>query len=106
MAATITQTSLDSTIAALRGGLTCIPLQAAVQMLNQWQDQLAGTELSSQLGNLKTSLMEGNAEGTLARLLSTIGKQATEAADGADEATAAKLKQLGHLLSQMGQSFD
>lgn len=104
--AIITRTDLDSTIAALQGGLTCISWETAGTTLDYWQDQLAGTELAQHLGELKTTLREGNVEGSLTRLLVAIGKATTEAADHETGDTAVKLNQLGHLLSEMGRSFD
>lgn len=104
--AIITRPDLDSTIAALQGGLTCISWETAGTTLDYWQEQLAGTELAQHLAELKTALREGNAEGSLTRLLLAIGKATTDAANREAGDTAAKLEQLGHLLSRMGQSFD
>jgi hypothetical protein len=100
------QADLDTTIAALQKGLTAIPADQAVTVIDSWQQQLQGNEIAEKLGELKTALTSGTSNGTsLAGILADIGKGTTKAAESADPSAAAQVKQLGELLSQAASSL-
>ena len=98
--------TVDETIAALQGGLTSIPVDAAVANIEGWETQLSGSDnpalqnIGSQLGELSTALqadtIDSNAVG---QLLCNIGDETTAVA-GDD----AQLAELGNLLTQAGVS--
>lgn len=104
MADTTQSVDLDSTIAALQGGLTSVPPEAAVSVIESWQQQLQGTEIAETLGQLKLALTGGGG-GTVASILSDLGSQTAAAAGSASGEPASKLQQLGQLLSQAGDSI-
>ncbi len=102
-----TQTvDLDSTIAALQGGITSLPPEAAVGAIEGWQSQLQGTEIAETLGQLKMAL-EGSGTGgsSIGGLLSDLGSQTTTSAGTVTGDAMSKLQQLGQLLSQAGSSL-
>ncbi|KAM3090136.1 hypothetical protein ACKFKG_30715 [Phormidesmis sp. 146-35] len=100
-----TQTvDLDSTIAALQGGLTSLPPEAAVGAIESWQQQLQGTEIAETLGELKQALTAGGGA-SISEILADLGSQTSSAAGSASGDAASKLQQLGQLLSQAGSSI-
>ena len=55
----MSQVDIDTTIAALQKGLTAIPTDQAVSVIDSWQQQLQGNPLAEQLGELKAALSSG-----------------------------------------------
>ncbi|WP_287128066.1 hypothetical protein [Candidatus Cyanaurora vandensis] len=102
-----TQTAdLDMTIAALQQGLTSVPVDQAIALIESWQQQLQGMDIAEDLGQLKAALMgSGDAGMSVSAILTDLGEDTTETAAGAPSDVAAKLRQLGELLSQSGQSL-
>ncbi len=99
--------TVDETIAALQGGVTAIPAEAAVANIEGWQAQLEGSddpavqELASQLGELSTALQADTLDGAaIGGLLVSLG-EGTIAAAGGD----AGLTELGGLLTEAGSSL-
>ena len=104
--ADMTQTvDLDSTIAALQSGLTSVPPEAAVSVIESWQSQLEGTEIAETLGELKTALSGGSGSTSIGEILSDLGAQTAAAASTTSGEPMSKLQQLGQLLSQAGSSL-
>lgn len=101
------QVDIDTTIAALQKGLTSIPADQAIAVIESWQQQLQGNDLAEDLGELKAALTSGTSSKgmSLAEILADIGEDTTEAAKSADSSVAAKVKQLGELLSQAATSL-
>ncbi|MBW4700193.1 MAG: hypothetical protein KME03_20275 [Aphanocapsa lilacina HA4352-LM1] len=98
--------NLDLTIAALQKGLTAIPPEQAVAVIDTWQQQLQGTDLAEDLGQLKTALTSGDVTGeSLKAILTDLGEDTGEVAADADGAVATKLQQLSKLLTQAGGSL-
>lgn len=101
-----TQTAdLDSTIAALQGGLTSLPPEAAVSNIESWQHQLQGTEIAETLGKLKVALTGGGGGESIGKILAELGSQTSAAGGSAAGDAASKLNQLGQALSQAGGSI-
>lgn len=105
MSDTSISSDLDQTIAALQGGLTSIPPAAAVAVIESWQQKLQGTDLADDLSQLKAALSGGSGSASVSSLLSDLGEDTTETASSASGEIAAKLQQLGKLLSQAGSSL-
>jgi hypothetical protein len=101
------QVDIDTTIAALQKGLTAIPTDQAIAVIDGWQQQLQGNDIAEKLGELKSALSSGTTSKgmSLAEILADIGKNTTEAASSADPGAAEKVKQLGELLSQAASSL-
>lgn len=104
MADSIRTIDVDSTIAALQQGLTSIPTAEAIAVIESWQQQLEGSDLAEDLGELKQALQSGDSA-TIAELLVDIGEDTSESAASATGDVAMKVEQLGELLSQAGQSL-
>ena len=100
------QVDIDSTIAALKQGLTAIPADQAVAVIEGWQQQL-GDPLAKDLGELKAALSSGKTSSgkSLAEVLAGIGQMTTDASASADPAAAAKVKELGELLTKAASSL-
>jgi hypothetical protein len=67
---------LNSTISALKGGLTALPAEAAVANIDSWHSQLkdAAPEVAATLAELKTALTSGSASGSsIGALLTKLG---------------------------------
>ena len=99
------QVDIDTTIAALKQGLTAIPADQAVTVIEGWQQQLQGNPLADTLGELKAALSGTSSGMSLSEILATLGEGTTESAASADPGAAAKVKQLGELLSQAASSL-
>jgi hypothetical protein len=101
------QADIDTTIAALQKGLTAIPTDQAIAVIDSWQQQLQGNDIAEDLGELKAALTSGTTSKgmSLAEILADIGQDTSEAAESADPSTVAKVKQLGALLSQAASSL-
>ncbi|MBD1858865.1 MULTISPECIES: hypothetical protein [Leptolyngbya] len=104
MADSLRTIDVDTTIAALQQGLTAIPVEQAIAVIESWQQQLQGTDLAEDLGDLKQALTDGDTS-TIAQILSDLGEDTSEAASEATGDVAVKVEQLGELLSQAGQSL-
>lgn len=99
---------LDSTISALKGGLTSIPPEAAVANIESWQQQVQGAapELASALGKLKSALTGGTATPeSLSQLLAEIGSQTSAAGASTGGAAGSQLQELGKMLTETGASL-
>ena len=96
---------VDSTIAALKGGLTSIPAETAVAVIDSWKQQLQGNPIAQDLDKLKQALTSGD-KAAISKTLAEVGKNTTQAAGSASGDAATKIKQLGELLSQAGSSLN
>ncbi|HTL89299.1 MAG TPA: hypothetical protein VL134_07850, partial [Leptolyngbya sp.] len=73
-------------------------------VIDSWQQQLQGTDLAEDLGDLKAALTQGDVH-SISQILSDLGEDTSEAAAEATGDVAVKVEQLGELLSQAGQSL-
>ncbi|BAU09810.1 hypothetical protein LEP3755_02850 [Leptolyngbya sp. NIES-3755] len=104
MADSVRTIDVDTTIAALQQGLTSIPVEQAIAVIESWQQQLQGTDLAEDLGDLKAALQQGDAS-MISQILIDLGEDTSEAAADATGDVAVKVEQLGELLSQAGESL-
>lgn len=95
---------VDSTIAALQQGLTAIPIDDAMMIIDSWQQQLQGTDLAEDLGDLKRALQSGDTS-AIAQIMSDLGEDTADSAADATGDIAMKVEQLGEMLSSAGQSL-
>ncbi len=99
---------LNSTISALKGGLTALPAEAAVANIESWQSQLkdAAPEVASTLGELKTALTSGSASGSsIGALLTKLGGQASGAGTSTGGDAGSQMEALGKMLTEAGKSL-
>ena len=100
---------LNTTIGALKSGVTNIPPQAAVTNIDGWIAQLQASnnpeleQIADNLQQLRDMLSSGNLDGqVIGQLLTMLGGQTTSAAASADPGVQGQLQELGRLLSQAG----
>ncbi|MBD1843422.1 hypothetical protein H6F89_08435 [Cyanobacteria bacterium FACHB-63] len=107
--ATSSATDIDQVISALKGGLTSVPADTAVQVIDGFEQQVRGlgaTEIANNLVKLKSLLTSGGgSQQEIGQTLSQLGSQTSAAASGADSELTGKLQELGQLLSNAGQSL-
>ena len=99
--------TVEATLSALEGGVTSLPLDAALANIEGWQTTLDASDdpavqaVGAQLGELATALQAEPIDATeVGTLLSTIGLETSQLAGGD-----AQLAQLGDLLTQAGGSL-
>ncbi len=95
---------VDTTIGALQQGLTSVPVEEAIAIIESWQQQLQGSDLAEDLGDLKQALLSGDVA-SIAQIMSDLGEDTSDAAANATGDVAVKVEQLGELLSEAGQSL-
>ncbi|MBW4444633.1 MAG: hypothetical protein KME10_26205 [Plectolyngbya sp. WJT66-NPBG17] len=106
---TSSATDIDQVISALKGGLTSVPADTAVQVIDSFEQQVRGlgaTEIADNLVKLKGLLTSGSGSPQdISQTLSQLGSQTSASASGADSGLQSKLQELGQLLSSAGQSL-
>ena len=105
MADAIQNVDLDSTISALQRELTSIPTDQAIAIINTWQQQLSGTDLAEDLGELKEALLSGDVD-SIADLLVDLGEDTQNIAANTTGDIADKVQRLGEMLCQAGSSLE
>jgi 3-deoxy-D-arabino-heptulosonate 7-phosphate (DAHP) synthase class II len=97
---------IDTTIAALQQGVTAIPVEQAIAVLESWQQQLQGLAIADDLGELKQALQKQKSAEAIANLLIDLGGDtAEELAIETSEDVTAKIRQLASLLTQAGNAL-
>ncbi|MBW4646810.1 MAG: hypothetical protein KME23_28130 [Goleter apudmare HA4340-LM2] len=97
---------LDTTIAALQQGLTSIPVDQAIAVINSWQQQLQGTDLAEDLDELKMALTSNTGDGSaIANILIDLGEDTSQAATNVGGDVATKVQRLASLLTEAGESL-
>jgi hypothetical protein len=101
-------TKIADTITALKGGLASLPIKAAVANIEYWETALAKVDGSSailkDLGALRTGLQATKPDSAvLTPLLGKLGKETTMLAAKATGDTATHLKDLGKMLTGLGE---
>jgi hypothetical protein len=96
---------LDSTISALQQDLSSIPTDQAIAIINNWQNQLSGTDLAEDLGQLKEAILSGDTN-AIADLLVDLGEDSQSAAANATGDVANKVQRLGEMLCEAGNALD
>lgn len=97
------QADIDTTIAALESGITEIPVEQAIAVLESWQQQLRGLDIADDLGELKDALRKGKSADAIANLLTSLGEDTLgELTIETSDEVGVKIRQLADLLSQAG----
>lgn len=109
----MTNDLLNATVHSLKNGLTGIPVSAAIDNTETWQQQLlqsgepALQDIGREIGNLQSLLSSGSLDaGNIGRSLSMLGAQTNQAAASADTDLQAGLRMLGDLLLQAGGKLE
>ena len=97
---------IDTTIAALQQGITAIPVEQAIALLESWQQQLQGLKIAGDLGEMKDALRKQKSADAIANLLIDLGEDTAGelAIETSDEVTT-KVRQLASLLTQAGTAL-
>ncbi|MBD1823804.1 alpha/beta hydrolase [Cyanobacteria bacterium FACHB-DQ100] len=98
----IETTDLDSTLHLLQQDLSAADPAVAIALIERWEMQLQDTPIFGKLSELKQAILESRTT-TIAALLEELG-QAT-CATAAQDQEAAKVDQLGQMLTQAGRSL-
>lgn len=97
---------IDTTIAALEQGITAIPVEQAISLLESWQQQLQGLAIADDLGELQKALRKEKSADAIANILVDLGEDtAEELAIETSEDVTAKIRQLATLLTQAGNAL-
>ena len=97
---------IDTTIAAVQQGITAIPEETAIALLESWQQQLQGLAIADNLGLLKQALQKQKSADAIANLLVDLGVDtARELAIETSEDVTVKIRQLASLLTQAGNDL-
>lgn len=97
---------IDTTIAALEQGVTDIPVETAIALLESWQQQLMGLEIADDLGELKDALRKQKSANAIANLLIDLAEDtAGELAIETSDEVATKVRLLASLLTQAGTAL-
>lgn len=114
MEANETNSALDATIASLQGGVERLGIQAALPVIEDWEQRLAAsgspelTPVAENLGALRALLSAGEIDqAAVGRLLATLGEQVQRVANDEEVQieVADRLSQLSVLLSSEGESL-
>ncbi|MCC2547652.1 hypothetical protein LJY25_14450 [Hymenobacter sp. BT175] len=113
MAASPLTDQLTATINALRGGLTAIPISAAMDTTEAWQQHFLQSgvpdqqDIAREIGNLQTLLSAETLDGAaIGRSLSMLGSQTLQLAQGSEGDVQSNLRTLGDLLLRIGSDLD
>ncbi|MCB2379892.1 hypothetical protein LGH70_20010 [Hymenobacter sp. BT635] len=106
---TLPQNHLADTIQALKKGLTSIPLSAAMDNTEAWQQEFlqsgipALQDIAREIGNLQSLLTAPKIDGpAVGRALSLLGSQTTQFAFQATADQQADVRSIGDLLLRLG----
>ena len=109
-----TNSALDATVASLQGGVEQLSIEAALPMIQGWEQRLATSgspelaPIAENLGALRALLSAGDLDQVaVGRLLATLGEQVQRVAndEGVQIEVADRLSQLSVLLSSEGESL-
>ena len=104
--ADLNQANIDTTLAALQGGVREIPIDQAIAVIESWQHQLQGLAIADDLGELKDALRKQKSADAIANLLNGLGGDtASELTIGTSDEVATKIRQLASLLTQAGSEL-
>ena len=114
MEANETNSALDATVASLQGGAERLGIQAALPVIEDWEQRLAASgrpelaPVAENLGALRALLSARDLDqAAVGRLLATLGEQVQRVAndEGVQIEVADRLSQLSVLLSSEGESL-
>ncbi|GAB4365905.1 MAG: hypothetical protein Kow00121_02790 [Elainellaceae cyanobacterium] len=107
MSDTTQAANFDSTINLLKQDLSSVDVALAVSLIEEWENQLQGTEIFEDLMELKQAILDGNLT-ELETLLRDLGEDTSAIASSLREEgsaeVAAKVEQVSKLLSQASRN--
>ena len=106
--------TLDSTVSSLKGGVQRLGIEAALPVIEDWEERLAALEspelssVAENLAALRNTLSANDPDpATIGQLLLTLGKQVQMVANGpaGTQAGMERLSRLSTLLAREGESL-
>ena len=109
---TLPKNHLADTIQALKSGLTSIPISAAMDNTEAWQQEFlqsgipALQDIAREIGNLQSLLTAAKLDGpAIGRALTLLGSQTTQFAFQASSEQQADIRSIGDLLLRLGSEL-
>jgi hypothetical protein len=107
------RTALDSTVASLQGGIERLGIEAALPVIESWEERLVASgstdlaPIAENLGTLRAQLSGGDFDPvTVGQLIAALGEQVQRVANEDIQIEVAdRLSQLSVLLSAEGESL-
>lgn len=96
---------LDLTIATLQQDLTTVSANDAIAIIENWEKHFQGHDLGEDLEQFKQAISSGDKQ-VIGEILTEVGEDTTgESASRSVDEFEAKIKQLGILLTEAGNSL-
>jgi hypothetical protein len=95
---------LNTTISMLQQDISSISIDEAMALIDNWHQQLQGTDIAQKLIELKQILIGGNT-GSISKMLVDIGENISVGAANSTDDVAANVQKLGNMLIQAGNSL-
>ena len=95
---------LNTTISVLQQDISSISIDEAMALIDNWHQQLQGTDIAQKLYELKQILIGGNT-GSISKMLVDIGENISVGAANSTDDVAANVQKLGNMLIQAGNSL-
>jgi len=95
---------LNTTISVLQQDISSISIDEAMALIDNWHQQLQGTDIAQKLIELKQILIGGNT-GSISKMLVDIGENISVGAANSTDDVAANVQKLGNMLIQAGNSL-
>lgn len=98
---------LDTTLAALQTGLKSISTEEALAIVEAWHERFRGSDLDDDLRQVKEAIANrGHSHTSLSHALINLGATTAAVSLDASDEVAAKIQQIGALLSEAGSTLD
>jgi hypothetical protein len=95
---------LNSTISVLQQDISSISIDEAMALIDNWHQQMQGTDIGQKLIELKQILIGGNTM-SISKMLVDIGENISVGAANSTDDVAANVQKLGSMLVQAGNSL-
>ncbi|HCF29467.1 MAG TPA: hypothetical protein DEV81_20200 [Cyanobacteria bacterium UBA11049] len=95
---------LNTTISVLQQDISSISMDEAMALIDNWHQQLQGTDIAQKLNELKQILIGGNTA-SISKMLVELGENIISAGAANSTDDAANVQKLGNMLVQAGNSL-
>ncbi len=95
---------LNTTISVFQQDISSISMDEAMALIDNWHQQMQGTDIGQKLIELKQILIGGNTM-SISKMLVDIGENISVGAANSTDDVAANVQKLGSMLVQAGNSL-
>jgi hypothetical protein len=95
---------LNTTISVLQQDISSISIDEAMALIDNWHQQMQGTDIGQKLIELKQILIGGNTM-SISKMLVDIGENISAGAANSTDDVAANVQKLGNMLVEAGNSL-